>query len=789
MNRFRQWLARHPSLWEIAIDLLAAWFFASGWLIALCGGWSALSAGMAAGRAVAFGLAGVLIAFLLSRKWWICPGLAALGGLALWGLSHTRRWESLAALFQDYVGWWTAGFPQGGDIPYHIQWVQLLLAVGVGAAAVLVMRRVFSFLLLLAVSTGAVVSAALFPAEVFSGFALCLALVLMGLIIVLPRVYSRYLRTRGVQGISTGEGDAANRAALQLLAVPAALVCVGLAFWMVPEDTSDWRSESLVHFIWDMGDLLRLSAGQSEGYWEFQLSGAGYQNSSGRLGGPVELSDDIRHFEIKSEIPVLLRGSVQDFYTGRGWNDSGDNGRFRLESPMWSGRRRDVFGLSLPKGRRAEELYRRLTREVSFVIHPRNYQYCALFTAGRLEDVSFSTGGEDIYFNNQGEVFTRGYISGSYQVSGRELLPRSPEVDQQMLMLERLALENNRAGAKDLEEISRQYLQLPDALPQSVYDTAREITKDCATPYQKAAALCDWLARNCTYTLSPQTPPEERDFVDYFLETREGYCVYYASAMTVMARCAGVPSRFVSGFGMRQGENANWYYTSDATAHAWTEIYLQNIGWIALDPLGWNPSPTDRPDEEDTAPPVYPELPEEDEEEEMDEILPIEPVEKPCKAAVWPFVLAVLLLGISGGIWVIYCAPEWAWTPKRLKNRLPGSGRRAEAIYLDLMRQLALLGYVPETGETDYEFAQRIDERLRVEALEKPMYRAAEAVVGLRFGEIPPEEAQLDGMERYHQELERMVKRKTGRLAYFWRRGIPCVWGAVSGLLTKRSNF
>ena len=140
---------------------------------------------------------------------------------------------------------------------------------------------------------------------------------------------------------------------------------------------------------------------------------------------------------------------------------------------MWSGRRRDVFGLSLPKGRRAEELYRRLTREVSFVIHPRNYQYCALFTAGRLEDVSFSTGGEDIYFNNQGEVFTRGYISGSYQVSGRELLPRSPEVDQQMLMLERLALENNRAGAKDLEEISRQYLQLPDALPQSVYDTAR----------------------------------------------------------------------------------------------------------------------------------------------------------------------------------------------------------------------------------------------------------------------------------------------------------------------------
>lgn len=784
MNRFRQWLTRHPSLRELFIDLLAAWFFASGWLIALWGGWNPLSAGMTAGRAMVFGLAGVLLAFLLSRKWWIFPGLAALGGLTLWGLSHTRRWEFLFALFQDYTSWWAAGFPQGGEIPYHIQWVQLLLALGVGAAALLMMRRVFSFLLLLAVSAGAAVSSALFPAEGFDGFAPCLALVLMGLIIVLPRVYSRYLRTHSMPGASSAEGgsrDAASRAALQLLAVPAALVCVGLAFWMVPEDTSEWRSDSLLHFIWDMGDLLRLSVGQSEGYWEFQLSGAGYQTASGQLGGPVELSDDVRHFDIKSEVPVLLRGSVQDFYTGRGWIDSGDNGRFRLESPMWGGRRKDVFGLDLPKGRRAEELYQRLTREVTYTIHPRNYRYCTLFTAGRPEEVSFSTGGGDIYFNGQGEVFTKDLISGSYQVTVREFPPRSPGVDQQMLMLERLALESSRTGAKELEEISRQYLQLPDTLPQSVYDTAQEITRDSATPYEKAAALCGWLAQNCSYTLSPQTPPEGRDFVDYFLETREGYCVYYASAMTVMARCAGVPARFVSGFGMRQGENSGWYYTSDATAHAWTEIYLQNIGWVAFDPLGWDPSPTDRPDEEDTAPPVYPELPVEDEEEPEEEILPPEPVERQDRIPVWPFVLAILLLGAGGGIWVIYHAPEWAWERKRLDGRLPAPGPKAEAFYQDLLRQLALLGYAPETGETDYEFARRIDERLRIEALEEPMYRAAEAVVRLRFGEIPPEEAQIDGMERYHRELERMVKRKTGKAAYFWRRGIPCAWGTFSG--------
>ena len=659
MNRFRQWLSEHQGLWEFLIDLLAAWAFTAGWVMAVCSSVNGLSFEMTAWRAVGLSLAGVLLVFLVSRKWWILPGVGVLGGLALWRLSHTDYWEELLENFQEYAGWWMSGFPQEPEIPYHIQWVQLLAAVIVGAILLGVMRRFFSFIFLLAGSVGAVAATAFFSGGMTAAYP-SLAFSLVGLIIILPRIYARYLETHNVLGNSPDAQKAVpiSRVSLQLLAVPAALVCVGAAFWMVPEDTSEWRSESLVHFLWDMGDLFRFSIGQSEGYWEFQLSNAGYQSSLDNLGGPVELSDDT-FFEVKSEFPVLLRGSVQDIYTGTGWFDSSDNGRFRFDSLVWNGKQKDVFGLGIPRDKKARELYLRLTREISLQIYPKKYQFCTVFNAGRTEQTGFITNGktigDEIYFNAQGEIFTRGYISRPYSVAGREFLPRRAGMDQEMLLLERLT---SGSPSKEMEEICRQYLQLPESLPQTVQDMAETITRNSLTPYQKAAALCDWLSQNCTYTLSPEPMPDGRDFVDYFLETREGYCVYYASAMTVMSRCAGIPARFVSGFGMRETDRENWYYTSEETAHAWTEIYLDYIGWVPFDPLGWDSSPTFIPVEPEEKIPEPDAFLDDEEEEEEDFIFPADPVVPEKKNSFdLPFFLAVLLCGIAAGVWAVFQSP------------------------------------------------------------------------------------------------------------------------------------
>jgi transglutaminase-like putative cysteine protease len=87
------------------------------------------------------------------------------------------------------------------------------------------------------------------------------------------------------------------------------------------------------------------------------------------------------------------------------------------------------------------------------------------------------------------------------------------------------------------------------------------------------------------YTLTP--PALGIQPVDEFLfNTREGFCEHYASAFTVMMRAAGLPARVVTGY---QGGELNglgdYYIVRESDAHAWTEVWLRDRGWVRVDPV------------------------------------------------------------------------------------------------------------------------------------------------------------------------------------------------------------
>ena len=114
---------------------------------------------------------------------------------------------------------------------------------------------------------------------------------------------------------------------------------------------------------------------------------------------------------------------------------------------------------------------------------------------------------------------------------------------------------------------------------------------DAATPYEQACAILRHLQRYYRYTLSPVTPPENQDFVTYFLYVgKEGYCTYFASAMTVLCRMAGLPARYVEGF-LAQPDSSGFAYVTGQNAHAWTEAYFEGFGWVPFDPY---PCPAER---------------------------------------------------------------------------------------------------------------------------------------------------------------------------------------------------
>lgn len=148
--------------------------------------------------------------------------------------------------------------------------------------------------------------------------------------------------------------------------------------------------------------------------------------------------------------------------------------------------------------------------------------------------------------------------------------------------------------------VERYYLQLPD---DTNITQVREEYEDLITlgesavnaPAQLAVldALRAKVSADVEYSLRPGKTPKNRDFVNYFLlENQKGYCTHYATAGVILARMAGIPARYATGYVIvgddfnDSTQNPDGTYTielKDDRSHAWVEIYLSGYGWIPFE--------------------------------------------------------------------------------------------------------------------------------------------------------------------------------------------------------------
>lgn len=120
---------------------------------------------------------------------------------------------------------------------------------------------------------------------------------------------------------------------------------------------------------------------------------------------------------------------------------------------------------------------------------------------------------------------------------------------------------------------------------------------------ERARVLANFLRdpTNFRYSLGEVRRDPELDPVeDFVTQNRVGHCEYYASALALMLRAIGIPSRLAVGF--KGGEwSENHYQVRALNAHAWVEAYLdpQHLparltpgfdrelgGWLIMDPTG-----------------------------------------------------------------------------------------------------------------------------------------------------------------------------------------------------------
>jgi transglutaminase-like putative cysteine protease len=131
----------------------------------------------------------------------------------------------------------------------------------------------------------------------------------------------------------------------------------------------------------------------------------------------------------------------------------------------------------------------------------------------------------------------------------------------------------------------QQYLQLPAGLSPRIAELARGVTRKANGPWAKAIAIRDYLQRNYRYT-TDLPPVRTGDPLDEFLfDTRAGHCEYFATAMTIMLREVGVPTREVNGFyGGEWNDFGHYLAVRQMDAHAWVEVLFPEHGWVTFDP-------------------------------------------------------------------------------------------------------------------------------------------------------------------------------------------------------------
>lgn len=135
-------------------------------------------------------------------------------------------------------------------------------------------------------------------------------------------------------------------------------------------------------------------------------------------------------------------------------------------------------------------------------------------------------------------------------------------------------------------ECSQDYRIIHDLAERLVQRTQAALAPANPTPAQLANDIVAYLrdSGEYLYSLDQSRQDLQLDPVEDFLKNRKaGHCQYFATALALLLRASGIPSRVVTGFkGGIEASAAGLLEVQQRHAHAWVEAYLDGE-WTTLD--------------------------------------------------------------------------------------------------------------------------------------------------------------------------------------------------------------
>jgi len=266
----------------------------------------------------------------------------------------------------------------------------------------------------------------------------------------------------------------------------------------------------------------------------------------------VEYTRNGQPYRPKSRI--LWRGVVLDHYNGKTWNSTLNNG--------FSLRNKPGKGLSLFKVSRPTEV-------VEQTVYMESFDIPYLFTHG----IPVFVDGNFTKLNvDQGFV-----LKTDRAQSGPKKYTLVSEISDPNRTY------NSELPHPDDTVFPERFLQLPE-ISTATKNLSANLTRSSNSAREKAFNILNHF-RDFGYTLEMKNDPDKTALEYFLFDRKEGHCEYFASAMVILLRAAGVPARLVNGFvGAEWHDWGNYLIVRQSHAHSWVEAYLPGVGWAVFDP-------------------------------------------------------------------------------------------------------------------------------------------------------------------------------------------------------------
>lgn len=314
----------------------------------------------------------------------------------------------------------------------------------------------------------------------------------------------------------------------------------------------------------------------------FSLEDVGFNNT---LGGPITLSPTPFMEVYGPNETFYLRGSVYDDYDHNRWSKSQDN-LYELfdDTPENRATYHRVFNTSNLSLEGADTIS----------IIPRQDSTRVLFHSGFPLEFRFpnsqikpTEGAPDygITFNDLGDIFTsRPVDDNGYDITGILTSQRGPLNPDDLSLGEDQVTEIPEL--RRLDSKGTRYKALLEAYDPELAEIIYSDDDDLYNPFLRAVLLKNRL-QSFNYTLDVAPLEEGEDVVEYLFRTKEGYCTYYATALALILRDAGIETRYAEGFIALANLNSTdeFYHRVilESQAHAWTEVFVEGYGYLPMD--------------------------------------------------------------------------------------------------------------------------------------------------------------------------------------------------------------